>query len=113
MWLVFKLNKSHMRLHKFFLIVTGDWRGIVHLYDNGFCDEKLLWFQPNTDGMSFLKKNLADLGVKGVSSIGCGTGLLEWLINSSTGTVGKMIISRFRYMQWLTTTIERFTGDGL
>lgn len=64
---------------------TGDWQGIVQLYENGFTDEKLLWFQPDSNGLNFLRKNLAELGVQGVSSIGCGSGLLEWLINSSTG----------------------------
>ncbi len=64
---------------------TGDWRGIVQLYENGFTDEKLLWFQPDSDGLNFLQKNLSELGVQGVSSIGCGSGLFEWLIKSSTG----------------------------
>ncbi|KAI9563188.1 hypothetical protein GHT06_010646 [Daphnia sinensis] len=67
------------------LYQSGDWRGIVQLFENGFCDEKLLWFQPDLDGIDFLEKSLATLGVKGISSIGCGTGLLEWIINSSTG----------------------------
>ena len=64
---------------------TGDWQGIVQLYENGFTDEKLLWFQPDSNGLNFLRKNLVELGVQGVSSIGCGSGLLEWLIYSSTG----------------------------
>lgn len=67
------------------LYLSGDWRGIVQLFENGFCDEKLLWFQPDLDGIDFLEKSLATVGVKGISSIGCGTGLLEWIINSSTG----------------------------
>ncbi|XP_046449716.1 uncharacterized protein LOC124198094 isoform X1 [Daphnia pulex] len=64
---------------------NGDWRGIVQLYENGFTDEKILWFQPDSDGLNFLHKNLSELGVQGVSSIGCGSGLFEWLIKSSTG----------------------------
>ncbi|XP_057367166.1 uncharacterized protein LOC130688208 [Daphnia carinata] len=66
------------------LYKIGDWRGIVRLFENGFCDEKLLWFQPDLDGVDFLVKSLTTIGVKGISSIGCGTGLLEWIINSST-----------------------------
>ena len=64
---------------------TGDWQGIVQLYENGFTDEKLLWFQPDSNGLNFLRKNLVELGVQGVSSIGCGSGLLEWLMSTSTG----------------------------
>ena len=65
--------------------LKGDWRSVVKLYDKGFNDEKLLWFHPESSGIDFLTKHLSDLGVSGVSSIGCGTGLLEWLIHSSTG----------------------------
>jgi len=66
-------------------LYTGDWQGIVQLYEHGFTDEKLLWFQPDSEGLHFLHKNLMELGVQGVSSIGCGSGLFEWLIKSSTG----------------------------
>lgn len=70
-----------------FILFLGNWKGVVQLYDDGFSDEKLLWFQPLSEGIKFLVDNLTNIGVQGVSSIGCGTGLLEWIISLSTGTV--------------------------
>lgn len=66
---------------------TGEWRKMLKLPGTGNQDEqrRYLWAWPTEQNMKDLKNELDKLGVKSLLSIGCGTGLLEWLINKSTG----------------------------
>jgi hypothetical protein len=58
----------------------------MQLYENGFYDNSILWFKPSLTVLDFLNRHLSSLNIKGVTSIGCGTGLFEWLLHSFTGT---------------------------
>ena len=69
-----------------YLNVSGDWKGVMQLYENGFYDNSILWFKPSLAVLDFLKRHLSILNIKGVTSVGCGTGLFEWLLHSFTGT---------------------------
>jgi len=64
---------------------NGDWQGIIELYEQGMVDTNILWYQPCFDAINFLRDSLLHFSVKSVTSVGCGTGLLEWLISLSTG----------------------------
>jgi len=68
-----------------FLFFIGDWQGIIELYEQGMVDTNILWYQPCFDAINFLRDSLLHFSVKSVTSVGCGTGLLEWLISLSTG----------------------------
>ncbi|ENN70224.1 uncharacterized protein LOC109545681 [Dendroctonus ponderosae] len=65
----------------------NDWRKVLRLNETSECKEarKLLWAWPSEDNMLFLKKALEEYGLKGVASMGCGCGLLEWIIQQFTG----------------------------
>jgi len=63
----------------------GDWRAVMDMYEGGFYDNSLLWFRPSLAALDFLRSNFESLQIKGVISIGCGTGLFEWLLHSFTG----------------------------
>ena len=67
------------------LSITGEWQAIIQLYEQGSVDTRILWYQPSFEAVDFVKENLSFLRVQGVTSIGCGTGLLEWIIQLSTG----------------------------
>jgi hypothetical protein len=46
---------------------------------------QFLWAWPSIVDLEFLDITLWHLGIRKVLSIGCGRGLLEWVINESTG----------------------------
>jgi len=73
-------QKAVQELHR-----NGDWQGIIKLYEQGMVDTNILWYRPCFEAIQFLKDSLSHFCMKGVASVGCGTGLLEWLINMSTG----------------------------
>ncbi|XP_018576582.1 uncharacterized protein LOC108915102 [Anoplophora glabripennis] len=45
----------------------------------------LLWVWPSEKNLNFIKTVLNEYNLDGIVSIGCGCGLLEWIINKSTG----------------------------
>ena len=62
------------------------WREILNLSDRFTIEEKsrFLWAWPTEVGLKRIEKVLLENGVSKILSIGCGSGLLEWLINAST-----------------------------
>lgn len=45
----------------------------------------LLWVWPSEENLNFIKTVLNEHNLGGIISVGCGCGLLEWIINKSTG----------------------------
>lgn len=65
----------------------NNWREVLELNKdskNEFA-RKLLWVWPSEDNLLFISKNLKKHNCEGVISIGCGCGLLEWLLESALG----------------------------
>jgi hypothetical protein len=50
-----------------------------------FYDERYLWVRPSEDNLQFIKQQIVKAGCCQLVSIGCGSGLLEWLIHAATG----------------------------
>lgn len=71
-----------VKLHK-----TKNWRDIIQNYHDHPERNKLLWVYPSEENLDFLKKSLADLKCDNILSIGCGSGLLEWIIGEATGEI--------------------------
>ncbi|XP_049870580.1 uncharacterized protein LOC126370002 [Pectinophora gossypiella] len=62
-----------------------NWKEIVESYHNHPDRSKLLWVFPSLDNFEFIKNCLESLKCSRILSIGCGSGLLEWLITEATG----------------------------
>ncbi|XP_037038727.1 uncharacterized protein LOC119076149 [Bradysia coprophila] len=73
--------------HLLELIASRDWKKIIQLSEHYSLTEKsrFLWAWPSEKCLLQLKNVLAENGVKSVLSIGCGSGLLEWLLEEMTG----------------------------
>lgn len=69
------------------------WREIVEKYHDHPDRNKILWVFPSEDNFEFLRRTLKELQCNELLSIGCGSGLLEWMIKEATG--GCNIISLF------------------
>lgn len=50
-------------------------------------DPLLLWARPQPCCLYAISHHVRRAGLSALTSIGCGTGLLEWLLQSLTGTV--------------------------
>lgn len=64
----------------------NDWKSIINLNKHSDNNEalKLLWVWPSEENLKFIKNVLEEYGVSGIISLGCGCGLLEWIIHSYT-----------------------------
>lgn len=71
------------------LVRNGKWKNVLRLSENYSKNEfnRFLWAWPTEDCLQILKKVLLKNRIKDVLSIGCGSGLLEWIINQSTGKI--------------------------
>lgn len=67
-----------MKLHN-----ENKWNEILDL--EGDCGSGLLWVWPSKKNLYFIQEHLYRNGCSGVTSIGCGCGLLEWLLQKCTG----------------------------
>ena len=68
-------------------VKNKQWRKLVNYGGNwNLLDRnQFLWAWPEISDLYFLNGQLKKIGIKHVLSIGCGRGLLEWIINESTG----------------------------
>lgn len=62
-----------------------NWRDIVERFHDHPDRSKLLWVFPTVDNFEFLKKCVEKFGCDRILSIGCGSGLLEWMTSEATG----------------------------
>ena len=84
------------------LMKKDDWRGVVEEFQvckqshshklitipyqgtDEYRDPLLVWIRPTFHCLHFLSECVTQLGLSAISSIGCGCGTLEWLIQSVT-----------------------------
>lgn len=72
-------------------IEKNDWKTVLHLGNSNsvIADENLkrkyLWFWPTEECITFIRNLISKTKIRNILSIGCGSGLLEWLIEKSTG----------------------------
>lgn len=66
---------------------NAEWRKVIKLGEIISLEERkrYLWVWPIEQHMKELKSELDKLGVRSLCSLGCGTGLLEWLMMKCTG----------------------------
>ncbi|XP_043286673.1 uncharacterized protein [Venturia canescens] len=64
------------------------WREIVSLGASEENDQgrRLLWVWPRLNDLDWLKKMLDKYKLDGIASIGCGSGLFEWIIQQHSGS---------------------------
>lgn len=67
---------------------ANDWYGVIEAGKEFSVKEKskYLWAWPTVECFEWLQKRLIENDVERILSIGCGSGLLEWLISQTTGT---------------------------
>ncbi|KAJ9599321.1 hypothetical protein L9F63_010188 [Diploptera punctata] len=70
----------------------GKWKDVVNMFEESnvtnnehFYDQRYLWIRPSEDNLQFIKEAAVNTGCLQIISIGCGSGLLEWLIQQATG----------------------------
>lgn len=69
------------------LYKMNKWREIISRYHNHAERNKLLWVFPSEENLEFIKEVLGEYKCNNVLSIGCGSGLLEWIVTQATGTI--------------------------
>lgn len=64
------------------------WKEIIYFLNtcNNADTRKLLWISPNLKDISWITRIITKNNLRGIISVGCGCGLLEWLIQQNTGT---------------------------
>lgn len=69
------------------LSATENWQGVIDSCAAFSADEKtkFLWAWPTVECLKFLRSHLTDNDIATILSIGCGSGLLEWMIRLSSG----------------------------
>ncbi|XP_045480899.1 uncharacterized protein LOC123685286 [Harmonia axyridis] len=69
------------------LYMEKKWKDILKLNEHSNLPDanRILWVWPNEDDIRFIHESILKNGLKGISSIGCGNGLLEWILEQATG----------------------------
>lgn len=65
----------------------GNWKEILKLSDkyDDSVTRKLLWVWISEENLFFLKRVLDEFVIKTIVSVGCGCGLLEWILHKYCG----------------------------
>jgi len=68
------------------LMKENKFRDIFHLFENdeNYREPLLVWIRPSKRLVEFIEKEVTSIGIHQISSVGCGCGTLEWLIQAST-----------------------------
>lgn len=53
--------------------------------DEDYREPLLVWIKPSLSSLSFIQTQMSKIGLTHISSVGCGCGTLEWLIEKATG----------------------------
>lgn len=61
------------------------------LYNEGNDCKYVLWIRPDESDLKFISDTVIYTGNKQLISIGCGCGILEWLIQTVTGNLNTYI----------------------
>lgn len=74
------------------LVATRDWKKILQLRNRYTLIEKsrFLWAWPSENCLINFKEVLERNCVQSILSIGCGSGLLEWILKETTGYVSNV-----------------------
>lgn len=69
------------------LALEGKWREILDFRGKFSLEEKIryLWAWPSLSDLTVLKWMFDEFNLETLLSIGCGSGLLEWILNKATG----------------------------
>lgn len=69
-----------------------NWRELIGLNNSENINAlKLLWVWPSEKNLDFIKSVVIEQGCDSITSIGCGCGLLEWIIIQATGKFIKLL----------------------
>ena len=66
---------------------AGNWQGVLAEFTEDSCyrEPLLVWIKPSLSCLEFIEAEVRSLGLGHLSSVGCGCGTLEWLLQASTG----------------------------
>lgn len=80
------INSADLEARLLALSNASDWHGVIEVGGQYPIGErtKFLWAWPSIECLEWLKRCLTHQHIRRVLSIGCGSGLLEWLIEKST-----------------------------
>jgi hypothetical protein len=62
---------------------AGDWKGVIDFLNFGEHRPLLLWLRPDLAIFELIAKALSNHSISQLISLGCGTGLFEWMIQSA------------------------------
>lgn len=70
----------------------GNWRKLLALGDclDQHLKRKLLWVWPTSSNLELFNQFLTTSSIQCILSVGCGSGLLEWLIVAASGQIVSM-----------------------
>lgn len=81
------MNEYEIEMEISQLLSEGKWKDIINFVnsDENFEARRLLWVWPTFNDLNWIKISIDELKLEGIVSIGCGTGLLEWIIQQHAG----------------------------
>lgn len=99
----------------FDLYRQNKWKEIIELNnnENDFEKHRILWVWPNFDDLDWLKNVINKKNVSEIVSIGCGSGLLEWIIQKHLGEptsfskIKKKLIKKIQLFQRSSSSVLR------
>lgn len=69
------------------LFKENEWKKVLEIGKEFSLEirSKFLWAWPTEQSLDFIKHSMKYFGIKRILSIGCGSGLLEWLLKEKSG----------------------------
>merc|ERR1719193_865786 len=65
---------------------VDDWRSVLQVFqnDHGYREPLLVWVRPSLSLVNFIAEEMRKVGLNKISSVGCGCGTLEWIIQEAS-----------------------------